>query len=453
MTDKLKRPTVICTLTIFLCFLLTSTGHLSWMYHLLRFVPEKTSDLLTTVAGYFLQAGGMAVFALLAHTRRIKLRAVFVFSLILYYVCLIPAVLSTSAVGTAAFGLLSSLLCGVIAGYYLYFLAEKASGNRRAVCFSVGYGAAAVGSWLLSLIDGGALYYGSGVLVICFALSALSLAAAFIKLPEGDRIPAEKPKPQKRLSRLLPLACAAVFVFSVVNNIGFSLFSPNDQNGFSLEFSRLFYAVGLVSAGFVNEKNRRYGGICALSALIIPFIVLALRGEPVSSSIFLALSYFAFGFFSVFRVILFSDIARQQRQIYLSGMGLLVGRLGDAAGMGIFASVFSNESAAVIAAAALFVAAVFLFFMLYQTLHAAPDTRQKSERQIFEEFAAAHDLSGREREVLRLVLQDRSNKEISEALYVSESTVKFHIHNLLQKTGCKSRLALKSTYGTMHLHE
>ncbi|MBR6407295.1 MAG: helix-turn-helix transcriptional regulator [Clostridia bacterium] len=91
--------------------------------------------------------------------------------------------------------------------------------------------------------------------------------------------------------------------------------------------------------------------------------------------------------------------------------------------------------------------------MLYQTLHAAPDTRQKSERQIFEEFAAAHDLSGREREVLRLVLQDRSNKEISEALYVSESTVKFHIHNLLQKTGCKSRLALKSTYGTMHLHE
>lgn len=43
------------------------------------------------------------------------------------------------------------------------------------------------------------------------------------------------------------------------------------------------------------------------------------------------------------------------------------------------------------------------------------------------------ELTGREREVLRLIATGKSNKEISEALHITEKTVKTHVSNLLSK--------------------
>lgn len=65
---------------------------------------------------------------------------------------------------------------------------------------------------------------------------------------------------------------------------------------------------------------------------------------------------------------------------------------------------------------------------------------------MFEDFAIQHDLSARERAVLRLALAERSNAEIAQTLFVSESTIKYHMHNLLKKTGCKSRVDLMARY-------
>jgi DNA-binding NarL/FixJ family response regulator len=43
-------------------------------------------------------------------------------------------------------------------------------------------------------------------------------------------------------------------------------------------------------------------------------------------------------------------------------------------------------------------------------------------------------------EVLRLVTQGLSNKDISKALQVKERTVEFHVSNLLKKLGMASRV-------------
>ncbi len=53
-------------------------------------------------------------------------------------------------------------------------------------------------------------------------------------------------------------------------------------------------------------------------------------------------------------------------------------------------------------------------------------------------------LTDRELEVLRLICKDLSNKEISDKLYISESTVKRHIENLFRKTGKAGRVGLVS---------
>lgn len=59
-----------------------------------------------------------------------------------------------------------------------------------------------------------------------------------------------------------------------------------------------------------------------------------------------------------------------------------------------------------------------------------------------ERFAAAYDLTGREREILEQVIAGRTNQEISEALCISLGTVKVHLHNIFQKADVTKRSQL-----------
>jgi DNA-binding NarL/FixJ family response regulator len=49
-------------------------------------------------------------------------------------------------------------------------------------------------------------------------------------------------------------------------------------------------------------------------------------------------------------------------------------------------------------------------------------------------------LTSREAEVLALVAAGRTNRQIGEALYVSEKTASVHISNILRKLGVASRV-------------
>jgi NarL family two-component system response regulator LiaR len=66
-------------------------------------------------------------------------------------------------------------------------------------------------------------------------------------------------------------------------------------------------------------------------------------------------------------------------------------------------------------------------------------------RKVMQEFAnpqpatPKHDLTDRELEVLRLIAQGKSNKDISEDLVLSEKTVKTHVSNILQKLHLSDR--------------
>lgn len=51
-------------------------------------------------------------------------------------------------------------------------------------------------------------------------------------------------------------------------------------------------------------------------------------------------------------------------------------------------------------------------------------------------------LTPREREIVRLVAQGLPNKEIARKLAIAAGTVKIHLHNIYQKTGVDSRVAL-----------
>ena len=66
--------------------------------------------------------------------------------------------------------------------------------------------------------------------------------------------------------------------------------------------------------------------------------------------------------------------------------------------------------------------------------------------------ARALPLSQREREIVALVAQGFKNKEMAEKMFISEQTVKNHLHNIFDKLGVSDRLelALYAIHNNLH---
>ena len=454
--DSMKKPYLYVSGIIFLCFLLTSTGYLAWTYHLAGQIRPGVLELLTMVGGYLAQALGIAVFYVLLKNHPGAAKYTVYISLLVHMITLVPAAVSEQPAGTIVFGLLMNTACGLIAGYYLYFMTKTVSVEKRASSFGLGYGLSILMSWLLSSVCGGTAYYSGTAMIICAVLSILSFLAIRLDLPDygaaeekaliGEKDSGAEPAaacPSHK--NILVYAAVLVFLFGLLNSSGFSFPSSDIGGAVNVEFSRLVYAAGLIIAGYVTDRSRRYGATAALTVLVIPFVLLALNGESVPAIIFWALSYFTFGFYSVYRVILFSDMASERGILHLAGIGLMIGRIGEAAGEGICLALREHVIVLVVLTALLFAVTVILFFFIYQELYVSR-AEQQNERAHFEQFALKHDLSVREREVLRQIFEGKTNAEIAEALFISENTVKFHVRNLLQKTGCRNRKELYSAF-------
>jgi len=100
-----------------------------------------------------------------------------------------------------------------------------------------------------------------------------------------------------------------------------------------------------------------------------------------------------------------------------------------------YAVVFGNLNIEIVIAV---IAVLFFFIGIYinkKSLHkkALPTT------EIDYQKIKALDITDREYEVLRAISDGLSNKEIADKLYVSESTIKTHVSNLLLKLNAKRR--------------
>jgi DNA-binding NarL/FixJ family response regulator len=79
---------------------------------------------------------------------------------------------------------------------------------------------------------------------------------------------------------------------------------------------------------------------------------------------------------------------------------------------------------------------------LLETIHAVVEGRKKLPPEIaaeLAEHATDDELSEREIEVLRLIATGKSNKQIADALFVAEATIKSRVTNILSKLGASDR--------------
>jgi DNA-binding CsgD family transcriptional regulator len=153
-----------------------------------------------------------------------------------------------------------------------------------------------------------------------------------------------------------------------------------------------------------------------------------------------ALGYIFLGFMAVHRVLSFADIAGSLPSLLpLAGLGLLAGRIGDI--LGTVGALLCGDNAIILVTvtAATAILAILVFLKIYQRLYMPAPTGEQVDQLRLRRFESQHGLSIREREVFRLLISGSTNQEIAGRLFVSESTVKFHVTNILRKTGCRSR--------------
>ena len=67
---------------------------------------------------------------------------------------------------------------------------------------------------------------------------------------------------------------------------------------------------------------------------------------------------------------------------------------------------------------------------------------RKELKERIEEVKEEYRLTPREKEFVELIYRGKSNKEIAEMLFLSESTVKTHIYNIFRKMGVKNRVSV-----------
>ncbi|MGN0683864.1 MAG: LuxR C-terminal-related transcriptional regulator [Oscillospiraceae bacterium] len=410
----------------------------------MNFAESSAVDWLTEVIGYVFQAIGLLVFSILIKRKKdfFSRKSVFIACIGTDFVLIILSALSKSFLFILIWGYLMNLFHGIIAGFYLALLAAKVEQKYRSIVFGGAYAASSVFSWLLSLANNSNFLRSEYALItygifVSITIGLVITEKDFLNSEQTDFTGESVPK------GTLALAGLTALLVSLTRGIGFYFPVADISSGISLEFSRAFYAIGLIAAGIIGDRSRRFGAISCLAALFFPFAMIALSNEVNVSIVIWILGYLFFGFLAVFRVVLFSDIARTNGELfYVAGFGLMFGRIGDAAGN--FAGIMLNDKLIpiVTVSSVCFVAAFVVFFMLYNKLYMPASHPVPNAEERLSAFIREYELSSRETEVLSLITEGASNGEISAKLFISENTVKFHVRNILKKTGCTNRTEL-----------
>lgn len=467
--EKTQKKTTLFlpfVLVIGISFLWTSCSYLSWLYRLMEFTSSENADLFSEVIGYLFQAFGILLLYLLSKKSHINnQKHLFIIISVVDLAFSSISVLSVHLATTLIFGYCMNLCHGFIAAIYLQILATRIESNQQGFVFGLGYSIGSIGTWLLTLIDDNILKSYESMVVNCILILLIAIIYYFLienhrtanvqqtaENTSGNKNEDETSASTFNTAGFLFLASFTIIVVCTLRNIGFYFPTADISSGISLEFSRIFYAFGLITAGLLCDKKRSFGIISSACSLVFPFLMLVLCNYTNASIVSWILGYVFFGYLNVYRVLLFIDLSNQKSihaTPFFCAFGLMFGRIGDA--LGAYAGILLKQYqiALIVVSCILFIFAIMLLFALYTKLYMTQTIIQKIEKNeddILFTFAQKYNISNRELDVFKEILTGISNGEISSNLFISENTVKFHIKNILKKTSCTNRNDLIALY-------
>ena len=368
-----------------------------------------------------------------------------------------------------------ALSYGYLAGHVAYLSAMQVQGRWQGRFIGISLCLCNLVVYLaLQLPAGGQLILLTGNAV----LAAWLLRKLEEKQPSTGAGPTAAPQvwPQQ-----LPLAVMIALVLGLLVGLDDSSFFPRFaayEETFST--SRIFTAGGYLLAGVIADFWPVYLPVIALASKSIPIFVRA-----GSDSFALSLLSYTDAFFTGALIILvirmfFAVAPLTSRPRLWAGMGRGI-EMPASAVAALAGSVYFEQhslSLTVACHAALLLFGAILFYrvvVIYaerrnEEIFSLPDNislvvenggscalMQEREQEIVQENVQVQDncpdwqrqynLTDRETEVLREVMQDKKIADIAAALVVTERTVKFHIGNILKKTDCKNQRELRNKLG------
>ena len=449
-SSNITRFALLCA-SIALSYLWASLGYISQMYVLSDYISPERIDQIALGYNYFAQVLGALAVILVAHKNNNKLFQIQNFVMIFMISILSIFVIFNSHQLTVIviFGLMMNLMHGVLIGTFLIWLTSVIM-RYRGFIFGLAYAIGSILTLITSRIldDFGLAYSHSAFVYVGLIILNAVTTYLYLRYFHPQETATEVPSSSRLKSiDLLPLIIL-LLLMAMLNAIGGDYKSSMIfSSKVSLYQTRIYYALGLLLAGFLIDYSRKLGAILCLAGLIYPFVSLFLRDAGISTQVLWSISYLFLGFYTVFRVVTTVDlVAYHAKWWLLAPLGFIIARLGDIIYVSL-PSIILTDSVFTSIFIAVLMFLVFLFFI--SSFLNFYDTRRYGfieEKEKNALFTESHHLTIREQEVLTLVLDGYSNSEIAGKLFISENTVKFHIKNLLKKTNCSNRTELVKLY-------
>ncbi len=462
---KTKFPTdigrtILYASLVAVCFLYTGSAYMSQFYRLMPHFEASAVDMITSCLNYALQAAGILLFSI-----GLKFKPDFfgaprflTVSLLAGLPFMIMMQLASSSTTILAAGSVFQLLIGVyMAGYHVLF-ARHVPIRYAALAYGVAYALGSVGTYVLSLFGAGAFLTSKGIAVLYIALALLAVglvewgrrkaepAPVRAETDVSDHTAAAASGPSVMAAsdasgKSIPQLAAIVLVMMVISVLGSGLYYSLPQAAnVNWNLIRAFYAVGLIGAGAVMNRKRWLGEILAAASLVYPLIAFSLIGEGLNNTVTLAFSYLFRGCLTVYYIISFTDIAATvPGKLHVASLGLLISRVTEAV-LTLILMVFAVPNLVQILIMALFTIPLIWLIVVRQkkqTLPAPAPISEQTQKALFDE---KYQLTRRESEILGLMAEGLTDDEISSRTHISRNTVRFHVSNILKKTGTASRV-------------
>jgi len=437
-----------------LIYVWIGTLYISVIYSKFDFYDDVTICLFTDGFLAIMQALGYVIFMLFIRNNKKALTWwVPAIESVIIYGTGVGAFLAKSAIASTVLGSIMSFFIGTLMCYVITGITFEVEYSHRGKAFGIIYAVGSVGSFLLSILDGGDALGKNYILIIYGGLAAVSIVLGRIVYAGGEEnifrkeeyLRPVKTKPAKRDALLF----YTIFMFFVLSNIGLHFKISGGAEFVSAIFSRAFYAIGLIVAGFINDKNRKIGAMCAFLALGFGLLSPALQINAGVSVTVQSIAYIFLGFPAVYRMIIFSDEAEKDHKKFpFAAMGVVAALVGQAVGTLMGVLLEHNMTLLVCVMLVLYIITGIGFFsyfaLLYPKQEGKEDKLPEGDRKemVFEQYVKEKGLNVKQAQILKYILEGDSNGEIAEKLFVAESTVKYHVKNILQASSCHNRKEL-----------
>lgn len=502
---KTVKNTILLTILIGLCYSFTGTGYLTWIYRASDFFPIQIIDLFGNVIDYFFQAAGILVAAIALKSQLSKLRIYYYVAMVLELIFMSLAIFISNSYITFVFAIGMDFCFGILFVCVMSLMPGLPT-SAHGIAIGVGWAIGSIASYLISIPAGGNFLLSSYslILYVLFAIGCVLLfqslyksnGSASLSQCENTKPSYENPKTENSsITMPIILSVLVIILLETTINLGF-LFPLSDitSGAISFEFSRSFYAIGLIVAGLVFAKSKSSGTILCLCALVCPFLSLLIENYGFSGNVLWAINYILMGPIMVYSTILFTNSPKYGAA--LAGLGLFGRRIGQILSYSAGMKLKEYLPLLIIVTFGLLVLSFFAVYMLNaklafmgsaalpaltpkpaedipenntigkqlsegntdtEVIEDTEDTEDYDAKKTGSEmisdpeekqahFCEKYGISVREKEVMRLVLEGDSNPIIAAKLYVSENTIKFHMKNILKKTGVQNRSQLRTIY-------